>query len=172
MCSGMTTWWRLLAFVMLLGTTAGASRPNLLLILVDDLGYGDLSCYGARDMRTPHLDRLAADGMTFTNFYANCPVCSPTRAALLTGRYQDLVGVQDRRAAVQSVCLLEEERSPGGAHRAADGDAFVQSLRQRDLCKEKGELGLPGRCDDQEASSRPRVSAMPCSTAWASDADL
>ena len=89
----MTTWWRLLAFVMLLGTTAGASRPNLLLILVDDLGYGDLSCYGARDMRTPHLDRLAADGMTFTNFYANCPVCSPTRAALLTGRYQDLVGV-------------------------------------------------------------------------------
>ena len=68
-------------------------RPNVLLILVDDLGYGDLACQGADDMRTPHIDRLAASGMTFTNFYANCPVCSPTRAALLTGRYQDLVGV-------------------------------------------------------------------------------
>ena len=70
-----------------------AVRPNVLLILVDDLGYGDLGYMGADDMRTPHLDRLAASGMTFTNFYANCPVCSPTRAALLTGRYQDLVGV-------------------------------------------------------------------------------
>ena len=70
-----------------------STRPNVLLILVDDLGYGDLGCQGAGDMRTPHIDRLAASGMTFTNFYANCPVCSPTRAALLTGRYQDLVGV-------------------------------------------------------------------------------
>ncbi len=70
-----------------------AVRPNVLLILVDDLGYGDLGYMGADDMRTPHIDRLAASGMTFTNFYANCPVCSPTRAALLTGRYQDLVGV-------------------------------------------------------------------------------
>ena len=70
-----------------------AVRPNVLLILVDDLGYGDLGYMGAKDMRTPHIDRLAASGMTFTNFYANCPVCSPTRAALLTGRYQDLVGV-------------------------------------------------------------------------------
>jgi len=67
--------------------------PNVLLILVDDLGYGDLACQGAGDMRTPHIDRLAASGVTFTSFYANCPVCSPTRAALLTGRYQDLVGV-------------------------------------------------------------------------------
>ena len=89
----VTRVWRLLGLVVVLSTPAAAARPNLLLILVDDLGYGDLSCYGARDMRTPHLDRLAADGMTFTNFYANCPVCSPTRAALLTGRYQDLVGV-------------------------------------------------------------------------------
>jgi arylsulfatase A-like enzyme len=70
-----------------------APRPNLLLIMADDLGYGDLGCYGARDLKSPHIDRLAETGLKFSNFYANCPVCSPTRAALLTGRYQDLVGV-------------------------------------------------------------------------------
>ncbi|RMG37860.1 MAG: N-acetylgalactosamine 6-sulfate sulfatase [Planctomycetota bacterium] len=76
------------------GAVAGRSdRPNVLIILVDDLGYGDLSCYGARDLRTPNIDALVAAGMRFDNFYANCPVCSPTRAALLTGRYQELVGV-------------------------------------------------------------------------------
>jgi len=63
------------------------------MIMVDDLGYGDLSSYGATDLRTPHIDRLVAAGMRFDNFYANCPVCSPTRASLLTGRYPDLVGV-------------------------------------------------------------------------------
>jgi len=67
--------------------------PNLLVILTDDLGYGDLSCYGAPDLKTSNIDRLVADGMRFENFYANCPVCSPTRAALLTGRYPELVGV-------------------------------------------------------------------------------
>jgi len=68
-------------------------KPNVVLILVDDLGYGDLSCYGARDLKTPHIDRLMAQGMRFDRFYANCPVCSPTRASLLTGRYPDMVGV-------------------------------------------------------------------------------
>ncbi|MCP4169245.1 MAG: sulfatase-like hydrolase/transferase, partial [Fuerstiella sp.] len=68
-------------------------RPNMLVILADDLGYGDLACRGAKDMRTPNLDRLFDQGMEFTNFYANCPVCSPTRAALLSGRYQEQVGV-------------------------------------------------------------------------------
>lgn len=70
-----------------------ASPPNVLVILVDDLGYGDLSSYGAEDLKSPHIDKLIQRGMKFTNFYANCPVCSPTRAALLTGHYQDLVGV-------------------------------------------------------------------------------
>ena len=69
------------------------NRPNILMILVDDLGYGDLSSYGAKDMRTPNIDKLIASGMRLDNFYANCPVCSPTRASLLTGRYPDLVGV-------------------------------------------------------------------------------
>jgi len=69
------------------------SRPNILVILTDDLGYGDLSSYGATDLKSPNIDRLIAAGMRFDRFYANCPVCSPTRAALMTGRYPDLVGV-------------------------------------------------------------------------------
>ena len=70
-----------------------SGRPNILMILVDDLGYGDLSSYGATDLKTPNIDSLVAAGVRFDNFYANCPVCSPTRASLLTGRYPDLVGV-------------------------------------------------------------------------------
>ena len=66
---------------------------NVLVILVDDLGYGDLSCYGAKDLKSPHIDKLIASGLRFDEFYANCPVCSPTRAALLSGNYQDRVGV-------------------------------------------------------------------------------
>jgi arylsulfatase A-like enzyme len=65
----------------------------MVIILADDLGYGDLGCCGAEDLRTPHIDRLAAEGLRFTNFYANCSVCSPTRAALLSGRYPERVGV-------------------------------------------------------------------------------
>jgi arylsulfatase A-like enzyme len=68
-----------------------AARPNIILILADDLGYGDLGVYGATDTRTPNLDRLAREGTRFTDFYANAPVCTPTRAGLITGRYQQRV---------------------------------------------------------------------------------
>jgi arylsulfatase A-like enzyme len=70
-----------------------ARKPNVILILADDLGYGDLASWGARDLRTPHIDALAASGCRFDRFYSNSPVCSPTRAALLTGCYPDTVGV-------------------------------------------------------------------------------
>lgn len=72
---------------------AAPVRPNFLIILTDDHGYGDVSTYGASDVRTPHIDRIANEGMLFTAMRANCTVCSPTRAALLTGRYADRVGV-------------------------------------------------------------------------------
>ena len=69
------------------------AKPNIIMILTDDQGYGDLSSYGAKDLKTPHTDALVTAGVRMDSFYANCPVCSPTRAALLTGRYPDLVGV-------------------------------------------------------------------------------
>jgi len=68
-------------------------RPNFVVILTDDQGYSDLSCYGARGFLTPHLDRMAAEGVRFTDFYAAAAICSPARAALLTGCYPQRVGI-------------------------------------------------------------------------------
>lgn len=82
------------ALVLLLSTAAAAEeKPNFVVILADDLGYGDLSSYGSPTIRTPHLDRMAAEGMKFTDFYATAPFCSPSRASLLTGRYPVRAGV-------------------------------------------------------------------------------
>src|ERR1044071_4324638 len=67
---------------------AQAAHPNIIFIMADDLGYADLSCYGRRDYTTPNIDRLAAQGVRFTQAYANSAVCSATRVALITGRYQ------------------------------------------------------------------------------------
>jgi len=75
------------------GTSAAEERPNIVLIMADDLGYGDLSCYGSTNCQTPHLDQLAARGMRFTDFHSSGAVCSPTRAGLLTGRYQQRAGI-------------------------------------------------------------------------------
>src|SRR5215471_8872093 len=67
---------------------AQAARPNIVFIMADDLGYADLGCYGQSDYTTPNIDRLAIEGMRFTQGYANSAVCSATRTALATGRYQ------------------------------------------------------------------------------------
>lgn len=71
-----------------------ANKPNIVIIMADDLGYGGISSYGNDSIRTPHLDSLARHGVKFTDFYANAPVCTPTRAALLTGNYQQRSGLE------------------------------------------------------------------------------
>ena len=105
-------------------------KANILCILVDDLGYGDLSCMGATDLQTPHIDKLAGEGMIFTNFYANSTVCSPSRASLLTGRYPDLVGVPGVIRQVEedswgyldpSALLIPVELKKAGYHTAIIG---------------------------------------------------
>jgi len=107
-----------------------SAPPNILCILVDDLGFGDLSVQGAADLRTPHIDRLAREGLTFTQFYANSTVCSPSRAALLSGRYPDLAGVPGviRQWAQDSwgylsdeVVLLPQVLNESGYHTALIG---------------------------------------------------
>jgi arylsulfatase A-like enzyme len=109
---------------------AGQRPPNILVILTDDQGRGDYSALGTPDIRTPGIDRLFSEGMDLRNFRANCPVCSPTRAALLTGRYPDRVGVPGviRTHAEDSwgyldpgARLLSELLKPAGYHTALVG---------------------------------------------------
>lgn len=81
---------------LLFSALVGADeKPNIVFIMADDLGYGDLGCYGCGDILTPNLDRLASEGIRFTDFYANASVCSPTRIAFLTGRYQQRFGMDN-----------------------------------------------------------------------------
>jgi arylsulfatase A-like enzyme len=95
----MTITARIAILLIALGVsqTAGAQppsrRPDILVILADDLGWNDLSCQGSREVQTPHIDSLRRSGMRLDAFYANSPVCAPTRAALMSGRYPDRVGV-------------------------------------------------------------------------------
>ena len=109
---------------------AVSAPPNFLLILTDDHGYGDVSTYHESDVSTPNIDRLAAGGMLFTAMRANCTVCSPSRAALLTGRYADRVGVPGviRTQPADSfgyfdpnVPTLADELKKAGYHTAAIG---------------------------------------------------
>jgi arylsulfatase A len=88
---------------------ANRSKPNIVIALCDDLGYGDLACYGHPHIRTPNLDRLAAEGMKLTDCYAAAPVCSPARAGILTGRTPYRCGVYDWIPANNAMHLKREE---------------------------------------------------------------
>jgi len=85
---------RTLLLVILLCPALFAAQPNIVFILADDFGYGDLGCMGCKDIATPNIDRLAAEGVKFTDFYANAPVCTPTRAGFMTGRWQQRYGIE------------------------------------------------------------------------------
>ena len=85
----------LLALFWLGATNLTAKPPNIVFILADDLGWAELGCYGNKFNETPNLDRLAKSGMRFTHAYASAPVCSPYRAAFLTGQYPARVGILD-----------------------------------------------------------------------------
>ena len=80
-------------FLMIAGSSFAADRPNVIFMLTDDLGYSDVGCYGAKKVRTPHIDKLAAEGIRFTDFHTAASICSPSRAAFLTGAYPQRAGL-------------------------------------------------------------------------------
>ena len=87
----------LLLSVLCLGATpvqAEAEKPNVVIIFIDDQGYYDLGCYGATEIKTPRIDQLATEGIRFTDYYAAAPICSPSRAGLLTGAYPRRIGME------------------------------------------------------------------------------
>lgn len=88
--------WFIATTLTLLASAAGfaQAKPNIIMVLVDDVGFADLGCQGAKDIRTPNIDRLAKEGVRFAQFYSNAPVCTPTRAGFITGRYQQRVGLE------------------------------------------------------------------------------
>lgn len=94
---------------------APARPPNIVWIMGDDLGYGDLGCYGQRIIRTPHIDRLAADGTRFTDAYAGCCVCAPSRSVLMTGKHMGHTSVRS---------------NPGGVPILAEDVSIAEVLRQ------------------------------------------
>lgn len=120
-----------LLLAVLLATCKTEKPPNFLFILVDDLGWMDLACYGSQLHQTPNLDQLAAEGVVFTDAYASCPVCSPTRASIMTGKYpstlnitdwipgldpkdRKLLGTKDLHALPQSETTIAEALRAGG----------------------------------------------------------
>jgi arylsulfatase A len=111
----MLPWARLLliAVVALASAPVRAAvvptRPNIVLILADDLGYGDLGCYGNTVIKTPRLDRLAAEGVRFSQCYSAAPVCSPARAAIMTGRNPNRLGIRDWIPQDSGIFLKTEE---------------------------------------------------------------
>jgi arylsulfatase A-like enzyme len=84
-----------------------ADRPNVLLIYADDMGYNELSCYGGKHVPTPHIDSIAAGGVRFTQGYVSAPLCSPSRAGLMTGRYQTRFGHENNAMAPGGLPLSE-----------------------------------------------------------------
>ena len=106
---------RSITFFVLIKCAFAVQSPNLILINVDDLGWKDLGCYGSDVYETPNIDKLARNGLKFTNAYSACAVCSPTRAAIMTGRYPARLGVTDWiRARFQGGKIPKDKKNPSG----------------------------------------------------------
>jgi arylsulfatase A len=154
--------------LLLLAASPQAERPNIVMIYVDDLGYGDLGCYGHPSIRTPNLDRMAAEGLRFTDFYSGAPVCTPSRAALLTGRFAVRSGMaSDKRRVLfpnsagglpESEITTAEALKAKGYATAAVGKWHLGHLPQYLPTRNGFDsfFGLPYSNDmDRQASAKP-----------------
>ncbi len=97
-------------------------RPNVVFILADDLGFGDLGCYGQKKIKTPNIDRMATEGLRFTQFYCGCSVCAPSRCTLMTGKHLGHATVRDN---------IERGKGLEGQHPMAPGTVTVAQLLKR-----------------------------------------
>ena len=128
----------------------GIVKPNILVLLADDLGYGDLSCYGSQSIQTPNIDALAGEGMRFISYYSGSAVCSPSRASLLTGnfplRYNARAHFNDKNMHLPTqATTIPEILSKNGYATAHIGKWHLGGLRPKDFtARKKGEKALPG----------------------------
>jgi len=137
MCKSL--FWRGLALVLLsCSSCIGEEMPklNIVLIVADDLGYGDLACYGNERHLTPHIDALSASGVRFTDFHSSGPMCTPTRAAMLTGRYQQRFGAQ-----FDGALSGKNQRDEGLPHAAFTIAEFLSEKDYATACFGKWHLG-------------------------------
>jgi len=122
-------------------SAAAAKKPNIIYIMVDDLGYGDLSCFGQKKFKTPHLDKMAAEGVKFTDYYSGSTVCAPTRCVLMTGMHTGHSYVRGNR----------EVRPEGQAPMPADIFTIPRMLKKAGYVTGmfgKWGLGAPGSASD------------------------
>jgi arylsulfatase A-like enzyme len=125
----MKTLIPLAALTLLSAPLAAAEKPNVVLILADDMGYGDLGCFGNTKYKTPHLDRMAKEGVRLTSFYAPVPFCAPTRASLMTGRYPPRCGLTSNPV---------PKEDPGGTKAGDERGLPVTEVTLADLFRKAG----------------------------------
>src|SRR3954466_13437015 len=124
------------ALLLAVANAADVTRksPNIVVFLVDDLGATDLGCFGSTFYETPNVDRLAASGMRFTAAYSTCPVCSPTRASMMTGRYPQRTDITDYIGAAQPEAWRRNTKLLPAAystHLALEERTIAEILRER-----------------------------------------
>src|SRR5262245_3550162 len=109
--------WSAIAALASSLSAAEARRPNIIFILADDLGHGHLGCYGQKQIETPHIDALAKDGLRFTQAYAGCTVCAPSRSVLMTGLHTGHCPVRNNGGQFvmrdEDVCIAEILKNAG-----------------------------------------------------------
>jgi arylsulfatase A-like enzyme len=133
------------AIAVLCSTISAGDRPNVIVLLCDDLGYGDLKCYGHPDVITPNLDKLAAGGMRLTNCYSASPVCSPSRAGLLTGRTPNRLGIRDWIPAMANKKRPDRFSPPQGRPWREDGSRASDAGQSGVNTQSTSPLAHPGR---------------------------
>jgi arylsulfatase A len=147
-------------------------RPNIVIILADDLGYGDLSCYGSAVQQTPHLDKLAAEGLRFTDFYMTSPICTPSRVALVTGRYPLRAGLAsllwptDTAGLPASEITLAEALKPLGYATACIGKWHLGHSQPKQLPMSRGfdywfGMPYPNDMDGRHPIAKQRKESWP-----------